>query len=201
MFEQFYYEPAKPNHHEVFKPGEFIECYTEKELCKFEDELGHILNPNMSHEQDNDWALRKPIDTLIRPDGYDGPIVNIQLAPMDGAFDWLEDAKLRGHRFVDGFVLNPKTLDRDFTPEEKLTYLGFHIMGYAVSRGVKRIEADVWYVPQSENKNHASSISGGIRRYVSRPEHLQSEFDQARKRSIKSFGAHAITPGRIRATA
>lgn len=199
MYERFERKPFSPNHHEIFKPGELIELPNEEKLREFEESLVQILNPDMSGTQTIEWDHRKPISTLIRPSGFNGDMKNIQLAPMDGAFDWLIDANDRGHKFIKGFVLHPKTLDRNFTIEEKRAYLGFHLMGYAVSKsekhGVERIEADIWYVPHPKS-SHAANVSGGIRRYVSAPEHQQAKFDRARLRSIRAVGALAATRGR-----
>lgn len=191
---------AHTNPSESFRPGNVIHLNTERDLRDFEDKLGSIMKPTMTEEQKYDWAYRRPVDELIRPAGFNGNIKNIQLAPMKDAFDWLVDANPCGDKFIQSFAPHHKTFDRDFAPEEKRAYLGFHLMAYAVSQsakhGMQRIDASIWYVPQSKNYSHAANVNGGIRRYISRPENLQSKFDEARRRSIRAVGAAGITQGR-----
>lgn len=190
------------NVEQYFEPGSVIRLADIRELREFEDILAARIDPEMRATQQQAWDARGNVDTLIRPEKYNGSLRDIELSVMEEPYEQLITATEAGWMFGSGKHRYSGRIHERISELGKQTiaqYIGFDLLCDARSSGkgvIGQIQTKLWYLPSKQYVEttgqfakpvRMTSAYGGrtVHRVVAVPRYEKErfiQFDEAAKR-------------------
>lgn len=175
------------------KPGEIYEISGTSNLAPFEDLVASEIQPNMEILEARGWSDRKALRDLIRPDKYFGTISGITLEAIKDPYQRLFDVNSRGKKYLQTLGVPHLRLDGSTEDYEEQTK-GFVLTGNAKSSGkgiIGQIQVEIYYVPPPNRidlvySTNVHTNSGGIHRYMTKPEIIKTPNTNAAPNKIGS---------------
>jgi len=158
-----------------FAPNTVIELSHVNELHPFEDTVAEFLSDGMTPGARQFWGGRERLQDILRPEGFNGTIADIELKVMDNASERIETARGRGFGFGKG-IAGSKARERFAVFEAMEKALGFAYTANAMSSGrwsPGQVRAELWYLPGIKSGVGES----GIQRIATKPKKETENFD------------------------
>ncbi|HSX07281.1 MAG TPA: hypothetical protein VLG11_00100 [Candidatus Saccharimonadales bacterium] len=203
-----------------FTPNTAIQLADITELPPFEDIVAQVVDPDMTPAEKLAWDGRMHIRELIgapkfRGKRFNGRITDIELTPLEDAYDRLQTAR------EDGWQLSARggggrIASTVAEADEQLRTercVGFHLAANAKSSGrgvIGEIQVGLWYLPVTRktgierwNSAKRTSWNGGrsVVRVVTRPKLEVENFirlhDESRRIALSALKAAVENPYRI----